>query len=61
MQVKVCKSCREIINEGDKCPSCGSENIADSFKGKIVVLNPEKSEIAKNLKHNKKGAFAIKI
>jgi len=61
MAVKVCRSCKEIITEGNKCPSCGSENIADSFKGRVVILDPEKSEIAKNLKHSKKGAFAIKV
>ena len=57
---KACKKCKFIF-EGDKCPRCGSEEFTDSFKGKIVVLKPEESEIAKNLKISEKGAFAVKV
>jgi RNA polymerase subunit RPABC4/transcription elongation factor Spt4 len=32
----------------------------DSWKGRIIVLNPEKSEIAKNIKITKAGEFAVK-
>ena len=32
----------------------------ESFKGKIVVLNPEKSEIANKINLKSKGNFAIK-
>lgn len=57
---KACKDCRAILHGGSKCPNCGSENITDAPKGKIVVLNPEESEIATNLKITKKGEYAIK-
>ena len=57
---KVCKSCRAVF-EGTKCPNCGSEDLAGSYKGKVVILNPKESEIAKNLKIEKKGTYAIKI
>ena len=56
---KACKICKKIY-EGDKCPKCDSKEVTESFKGRIVVLNPEKSEIAKKLKINDKGNFAIK-
>jgi len=56
---KACKICSAIY-EGDKCPKCDSKESTESFKGKIIVMNPEKSEIAKKLNLKDKGAFAIK-
>ena len=57
---KACKICNRIYEEGDKCPSCEAKESTDSFKGRIIVLNPEKSEIAKKLNIKNKGNFAIK-
>jgi DNA-directed RNA polymerase subunit E" len=57
---KACKQCK-IIYEGSKCPNCGSEESSDSFKGKVVVLKAEDSEVDKNLKIKGKGKFAIKL
>ena len=56
---KACKICKRIY-EGEKCPSCESKESTESFKGRIVVLNPEKSEIAGKLKLKEKGNFALK-
>ena len=56
---KACKLCNTIY-DGDKCPKCGSKEFTDSFKGRIVVINPEKSEIANKLNLKEKGNFAIK-
>lgn len=56
---KACKICNKIY-EGDKCPICESKESTEGFKGRIVVLNPEKSEIAQKLKLKHKGEFAIK-
>ncbi len=56
---KACKICSTIY-EGEKCPNCESKESTESFKGRIVILNPEKSEIAAKLKLKDKGNFAIK-
>lgn len=56
---KACKICSKIF-EGEKCPKCGSKEFTDNFKGRVVVLNPETSEIAKKLNIKEKGNFAIK-
>jgi DNA-directed RNA polymerase subunit E" len=56
---KACKICNTIY-EGDKCPKCESKESTESFKGRIVVLDSEKSEIAKKLDIKEKGNFAIK-
>lgn len=57
---KACKKCKAIFESGSKCPKCGSEEITDAHKGKVVVVNPENSEIAKKLKIKDKGTFAVK-
>ncbi len=57
---KACRQCKTIY-EGTKCPKCGSVEFSDTFKGKIAVLDPENSEIAKNLNVKEKGTFAIKL
>lgn len=57
---KACKICNIIYEVGNKCPVCDSKEFSDNFKGRIIILNPEKSEIATKLKMKKKGEFAIK-
>ncbi len=58
-KLKACKNCG-IIHDKEKCPKCGSKESTDSFRGRIIVFDPEKSEIAKNLGIKDKGNFAIK-
>ena len=58
-KAKACKICKQIY-EGSKCPKCDSKEFTDSFKGRTIILNPEKSEIAQKLKIKDKGEFAIK-
>lgn len=60
MTERACKNCK-VIFEGNKCPKCGSEEVTDSFKGRLVIIKPDESEIAKNLKLKEKGNFAIKV
>ena len=57
---KACKKCKAIV-EGNKCQHCGSEEIAENSKGKVIILNSEQSEVAKNLKIKDKGSYAIKL
>jgi DNA-directed RNA polymerase subunit E" len=57
---KACKKCRSVY-EGSKCPNCESVESTDGFKGKVVILDPEQSEVAKNLGIKKKGTFAVKL
>ena len=57
---KACKICNTIYERENKCPRCESKESIESFKGRIVVFDPEKSEIAQKLKLKEKGNFAIK-
>jgi DNA-directed RNA polymerase subunit E" len=57
---KACKTCK-LIYEGDSCPYCGKKETSDNFKGKVEIVNPEKSDLASHLKIHKKGLYAIKL
>lgn len=57
---KACKLCKTIYLEGEKCPKCESKEFTESFKGKIIVTDIGKSEVAKKLNIKENGTFAIK-
>jgi DNA-directed RNA polymerase subunit E" len=61
MEEKVCKSCRIIISRGDKCPICGSTDLTNKWNGYVIVINVEKSEVAKKLDIKFNGTFALNI
>ncbi len=56
---KVCKNCK-IFVEGEKCPLCKGNQFVENWKGRIIVINPEQSKIAKKLDIKKKGTYTIK-
>ena len=57
---KACKNCK-LIYVGSECPHCAKKETSDTFKGKVEIINPEKAELAKELKINKAGLYAIKL
>ena len=57
---KACKNCKRIY-EGDVCPVCDRKEVSENFKGKVEIISPEKSELAKELKVTKEGTYAIKL
>ncbi len=60
MVQKACKNCK-FIHEGNQCPKCGSDEASENFKGRLIVIDPERSEIAQRLKIKDKGVYAFKI
>jgi len=42
-----------------ECPNCKSKDLSASWKGIVVINNPEDSEIAKVLEVNKSGKYAL--
>ena len=58
---KACKNCRVIIAQGEACPLCGSANLTTKWNGYVVILNAEKSELAKKLGITANGTYALNI
>lgn len=58
---RACKNCRFVIVQGDVCPLCGSSTLTIKWNGYIVILNTEKSELAKKLGLKANGTYALNI
>jgi len=56
---KACRSCKYLY-DGQSCPVCKSDQFSESWKGKIIVIDAERSEIAKKTGIKVKGEYAIK-
>ncbi|MGC9072014.1 MAG: transcription elongation factor subunit Spt4 [Acidilobus sp.] len=60
ISMKACKSCGAIVpRDVNVCPVCGGTTFVDDWEGIMIILS--NSELAKRLKLNYKGAFAIKV
>ena len=59
MAKKVCKQCK-IMVEKDVCPICHNADFVDSWKGRIFILNHEKSIVAQKIGIKHDGEYAIK-
>ncbi len=56
---KVCKRCKMFF-EGSECPGCKSNQFTTVWQGRINVINPEKSDVGKEMTIEKEGEYAIK-
>tara|TARA_Y100000310_G_C20564426_1_gene754714 strand:- start:199 stop:378 length:180 start_codon:yes stop_codon:yes gene_type:complete len=56
---KACKTCRIFVT-GDACPICKNKQFVENWKGRLAVLDPEKSKIAEKVGIKVKGEYAIK-
>ena len=54
-----CKNCF-TITDAEKCPNCGGE-LSKEWQGYVVVIDADKSEIAKKLNIKKAGSYALKV
>jgi len=57
---KACKKCKLFV-EGEVCPACKSNQFSTNWQGRLIVLDPNKSSIAKKMGITFKGEYAIKV
>lgn len=57
---QACKKCKALF-DGGACPVCKSEQLAMSWKGRMFILNANKSDIAKKIGIAVDGEYAIKV
>jgi DNA-directed RNA polymerase subunit E" len=57
---KACKRCKRITTE-KQCPICKGQELTPNWRGLVVIINPEKSEIAKQLNVELPGKYALKV
>lgn len=61
MVEKACRIDRLIISQGDTCPLCGQSNLTSKWTGYVVILNVEKSELAKKMGFKINGSYALHL
>lgn len=57
---RACKNCH-LITRKNICPNCRTYTLSDDYSGIVYILQPERSEIAKELNINEKGKYALKV
>ena len=61
-KLQACKKCGYISeNEVKICPICESIKFTTFWQGYVVIIDPEKSEVAKILNIKTKGKYALRI
>lgn len=55
-----CQKCSKVFAEEQKCPSCNIPLTRD-WSGKVAIVDPDVSRIAKEMDLNLKGIYALKI
>ncbi len=58
---KACRQCRKIVEESDKCPSCDGNQFTTFWRGYVLIVDPEKSEIAKKMGIKQVGKHALML
>lgn len=61
VQEKACRTCRKIIEEGKECPLCHGTSFTTFWKGYVIIIDPEKSEIAKKMGITHTGKHALRL
>ena len=56
---KACKQC-SFISEEDTCPRCGGQTSRE-WQGYLVVIDYEKSDIAKQMGISSNGKYALRV
>jgi len=60
MKEMACRRCRMLTTE-KVCPNCGSTELSDEWSGLVIVISPERSQVAKTLTISKPGRYALKV
>ncbi len=60
MAKQACKKCGRLLT-GESCPICKDSKLSKSWKGRIIILNPESSELAKKIRKTEAGEYALRI
>ena len=61
MTMKACKDCKRLVEEGNTCPICKSNQLTTSWKGMIVVYDSETSKMAEEAGITSPGRYAIRV
>jgi DNA-directed RNA polymerase subunit E" len=55
-----CKECHLIL-EDKSCPRCPDSEVSREWQGFVEILNPEKSDLAKEMGIRTPGRYALRV
>jgi DNA-directed RNA polymerase subunit E" len=58
---KVCKKCKRVLESSDVCPTCKTSDTTTHWKGYVIVIDPERSEVAKEVGASFPGRYALRL
>ena len=57
-----CGECHLVLGDGiDQCPRPPSAPVSSDWTGYVIIMQPERSEIAKRLQVELPGRYALKV
>lgn len=60
MAEEACEKCNRIV-EGDSCPVCGDSSLSDDWRGYVIILDPDDSQIAGRMNVDTPGRYALRV
>ncbi|RLI30456.1 MAG: hypothetical protein DRO46_00390 [Candidatus Hecatellales archaeon] len=60
MRERACTQCKTLFY-GSVCPTCKSTSFSEDFSGLLIILDPEKSQIARKVGIKTPGRYALKV
>ena len=60
MTEKACQECH-LISQGSTCSNCKTASLSDDFSGLVIILDPKDSAIARAMKVEKTGRYALRV
>jgi len=61
-RLKACRKCGALVPLDERvCPVCGSTEFSEDWEGMVIIVDPENSELAKEIGLERPGVFAIKV
>jgi len=60
MSEKACRECH-LVSYGSTCPKCKASSLSDDFTGLVIIFNPKDSTIARAMKVEEKGHYALRV
>ncbi|MCI4462474.1 MAG: DNA-directed RNA polymerase, subunit E'' [Thermogladius sp.] len=59
---KACRKCRSLVDKKvEICPVCGSREFTEEWEGAIIVIDPGRSPVARELGLEAPGRYAIRV
>ena len=57
-----CAECHLVLDDGvEQCPRCPSAPVSTDHQGYVIIINPNRSDIAKKLEVDRPGKYALKV